>query len=119
MVKDLVFPQFHLNGPMAIKYPLPPDIGSRLEEVADFCRQNGIVRMALFGSILRGEAGPDSDLDLLVEFEAGRTPGFHFFDLQDQLSILFGRTVDLETPGFLSPEIRARVLIDSKVLYAA
>lgn len=105
--------------PMNSTNPLPSDIGSRLEEVADFCRQNGIVRMALFGSTLHGEARPDSDLDLLVEFETGRTPGLRFFELQDQLSALFGRTVDLETPGFLSPDIRARVVAEARVLYAA
>ena len=96
-----------------------PDIDSRLEELAMFCRRNGIVRMAMFGSTLHGEAGPDSDLDLLVEFAAGRTPGFHFFDLQDQLSTLFGRAVDLETTAFLAPDIRARVMREAKVLYAA
>ena len=99
--------------------PISPDIDSRLGEVAAFCRRNGIRRMALFGSTLRGEAGPGSDLDLLVEFEAGRTPGFHFFDLQDQLSTLFGQKVDLETPGFLAPDIRARVMHEARVLYAA
>ena len=104
---------------MASHPPLPPEIDSRLGEVASFCRQNGIVRMALFGSILRGEARPDSDLDLLVEFETGRTPGFRFFEMQDQLSALFGRTVDLETPGFLAPDIRVRVLSEARVLYAA
>lgn len=98
---------------------IPLDIDSRLGELAAFCRQNGIVRMALFGSTLHGEARPDSDLDLLVEFEVGRTPGFRFFEMQDQLSALFGRTVDLETPGFLSPDIRARVLAKARVLYAA
>jgi hypothetical protein len=104
---------------MAPDHRLPPDIDSRLGEVAAFCRHNGIVRMALFGSTLRGEARRDSDLDLLVEFETGRTPGFRFFELQDQLSALFGRTVDLETPGFLSPEIRARVVSEARVIYAA
>lgn len=104
---------------MASNYSLPPDIDSRLGEVAEFCRTNGIVRMALFGSTLRGEARPDSDLDLLVEFAMGRTPGFRFFEIQDQLSALFGRTVDLETPGFLSPDIRAQVLAEAQVLYVA
>lgn len=104
---------------MASNRPLPPDIGSRLGELAEFCRTNGIVRMALFGSTLRGEARPDSDLDLLVEFERGRTPGFRFFEMQDQLSSLFGRTVDLETLGFLAPDIRVRVLSEAQVLYAA
>ena len=104
---------------MTLNRALPPEISSRLKEVAVFCQQNGIARMALFGSTLRGEAGPDSDLDLLVEFETGRTPGFRFFEMQDELSMLFGRTVDLETPGFLAPEIRARVVSEARVLYAA
>lgn len=104
---------------MSFVTPLPPDIDSRLGELAAFCLQNGILRMALFGSTLRGEARLDSDLDLLVEFETGRTPGFRFFEMQDELSVLFGRTVDLETPGFLPPDIRARVLAEARVLYAA
>jgi predicted nucleotidyltransferase len=104
---------------MASNRPLPPEIGSRLGEVAAFCRQNGIARMALFGSTLRGENGLDSDLDLLVEFEKGRTPGFRFFELQDELSMIFGKTVDLETPGFLAPDVRARVVAEARVLYAA
>lgn len=103
-----------------IKPPLASfDLDSRLGEVAVFCKRNGIARLALFGSTLRGEAGPDSDLDLLVEFETGRTPGFRFFDLQDQLSQMLGRRVDLETPAFLAPDIRARVMTEARVLYAA
>ena len=104
---------------MASHPSLPPEIDSRLGELALYCRQNGIARVALFGSTLRGEDRPDSDLDLLVEFEAGRAPGFHFFEIQDQLTDLFGRTVDLETQGFLAPEFRAQVVAEAQVLYAA
>jgi len=104
---------------MASHPPLPPEIDSRLGELALYCQRNGIARVALFGSTLRGEARPESDLDLLVEFEAGRVPGFHFFEIQDQLTDLFGRTVDLETPGFLAPEVRTQVVAEAQVLYVA
>ena len=88
-----------------------------LPRLADLCRRRGIRRLSLFGSALRGELGPFSDVDLLVEFEPGRTLGLAFFDLQDELTTLIGRTVDLNTPGWLSPEFRAAVVREAEVLY--
>jgi len=65
-------------------------------------------------------ARPDSDVDVLVEFEAGHTPGYRLIDMQDELSeLLGGRPVDLVTPGFLNRRIRQRVLAEAEVLYAA
>ncbi len=88
------------------------------EALREFCRRNHIRRLALFGSVPRGEACPDSDLDVLVEFEPGHAPGLAFITIQDQLSALFGgRPVDLVTPKFLNPRIRERVLAEAEVLY--
>ena len=76
------------------------------------------VRVAyLFGSRATGRARPDSDLDVLVEFEDGHTPGFVFFDIQAELSRVVGRTVDLNTPQFLSPAIRDRVEAEAEIVF--
>ncbi|MBL8745469.1 MAG: nucleotidyltransferase family protein [Phycisphaerae bacterium] len=88
-------------------------------ELAAFCRKNGIRRLALFGSILRDDFTPASDVDVLVEFEPGRTPGFAFFGLQDELSELLGRRVDLNTPKCLSRYFADRVLAQARDLYVA
>lgn len=87
--------------------------------LAEFCRANHIRRLALFGSVLHGDATPDSDLDVLVEFESGHVPGLDFFRMQDELGELFGRPVDLNTPQFLSPYLRDRVLREAEVLFPA
>lgn len=89
------------------------------EALAEFCRRHRIRRLALFGSILREDFGPDSDVDVLVEFESGATPGFGFFGIQEELSALLGRKVDLNTPGFLSKYFRDEVLREAEDLYAA
>ena len=87
--------------------------------IADFCRRHRIRRLSLFGSVLRDDFRPDSDVDMLVEFEPGHVPGLAFFDMQDELSRLVGRRVDLNTAAFLSPYIRERVLAEARVLHAA
>ncbi len=89
--------------------------------LAAFCRQHGIRSLALFGSALREDFGPTSDVDLLIEFEAGRTPGFFgLFDLEEALGAFFGgRKVDLRTAEDLSPYFRADVLKSSRPLYDA
>jgi uncharacterized protein len=89
------------------------------DTIADFCRRHHIRRLALFGSVLRDDFGPDSDADVLVEFEPGHVPGLAFFDMQDELSALFGRQVDLNTPGFLSPYFRDAVLASASPIYDA
>lgn len=88
------------------------------DEIEELCRRCGIRRLAVFGSALRPDFRKDSDVDVLVEFEPGRTPGFAFFDIQDELSGLFGRKVDLNTPGFLNERIRERVQAEAEVLFA-
>ena len=89
--------------------------------LAAFCRQHGIRRLALFGSALRDDFGPESDVDILIEFEPGRTPGFFgLFDIEEALvPLLGGRKVDLRTAEDLSPYFRAEVLKSSRALYDA
>jgi|SRR6516165_1078243 predicted nucleotidyltransferase len=89
------------------------------ERLAGFCQRNHIHRLALFGSVLREDFGPDSDVDVLVEFEPGRIPGLRFFALERELSEILGRKVDLDTPNFISPYFRDRVLAEAKVQYVA
>ena len=90
--------------------------GERLQEL---CRKHGIRRLSLFGSRLRGEARPDSDIDLLVEFQPGASVGLRFFRIQDELAELFGHDVDLSTPGFLSPHFRDRIVHEAVGIYEA
>ena len=67
------------------------------EEIAAFCRRHHIQRMALFGSVLRDDFTPESDIDVLVEFAPGKTPGLAFITMQDELSEIFGQRVDMHT----------------------
>jgi hypothetical protein len=90
-----------------------------VETLADFCRDNGIKRMGLFGSILRDDFGPDSDIDVLVEFQPGVRVGLSFFRLQDELSLILGRRVDLNTPGFLSRHLRDEIAEEVEAVYVA
>ena len=97
-----------------------PGLHNISEDVlADFCRRNHIRKLALFGSVLRGEEGPDSDLDLLVEFEEGNEPGLlRLASMERALTALLGRKVDLRTPQDLSRYFRDEVLASSEVQYA-
>lgn len=89
------------------------------ERVAEFCRQNRIRRLALFGSVLRDDFGPDSDVDVLVEFEPATRVGLRFFELEQELGEIIGRKVDLSTLGFLSRHFRDEVLAEAEVQYDA
>ena len=89
------------------------------DRIAAFCRRHHIRRLALFGSVLRDDFTEDSDVDVLVEFEPGARTGLAFFDMQDELSALIGRGVDLNTPGFLGPHIRDKVLRETQDIYVA
>ncbi len=86
-------------------------------ELAAFCRRHHIRWLALFGSILRQDFGPESDVDVLVEFEPGHVPGLRFIGMQSELSRLFGRPVDLVTPKFLNERIRDQVLQRAEVQF--
>ncbi len=88
------------------------------DKITDFCRRHHIRKLAVFGSALRGDFAPDSDVDVLVEFQKGQEPGFAFFDMEAELSELIGRKVDLHTPGFLSRYFRDKVLREAEVQYA-
>lgn len=88
------------------------------DKIADFCRNNHIRRLALFGSVLRDDFDPDSDVDVLVEFEPGHIPGFAFFDMQEELSKLLRRKVELHTPKFLSRYFRDQVQEEAEIQYA-
>ena len=89
------------------------------QQIAEFCRRNHIRRLALFGSVLRDDFGPDSDLDVLVEFEPGTRVGLRFFRMEIELSEILARKVDLNTPGFLSDYFRDQVLAEAEVQYDA
>lgn len=85
--------------------------------IADFCEKYHIRKLSLFGSALRGELRPDSDIDLLVEFEEGHVPGFAFVSIEDELSVILGTKADLRTPAELSHRFRDRVLAEALPLY--
>lgn len=81
------------------------------------CRRYHVQRLALFGSVLREDFGPESDVDVLVEFEPGHTPGLGFVRLQRNLSDLLGRPVDLHTYRSLSRYFRDEVAREAEVQY--
>ena len=90
------------------------------EQVADFCRRNRIRRLALFGSVLRDDFGPDSDVNVLVEFEPSAHVGLlRLAGMEIELGEILARKVDLNTPGFLSDYFRAQVLAEAEVQYDA
>lgn len=89
------------------------------KRLASLCRAEGIKRLAVFGSALRPDFGPESDIDVLVEFEQDRTPGLLGISrLERELSPLFGqRRIDLRTPEDLSIYFREKVIAESEVQY--
>lgn len=87
-------------------------------DIAGFCQRHHIRRLALFGSALRADFKPSSDLDVLVEFTPGHVPGLAFWGLEDELSVVFGRRVDLNTPQDLSCYFRDSVVAEARTLYA-
>ena len=90
------------------------------QKLVDFCKAHRIRRLALFGSVLREDFTPGSDVDVLVEFEVDARVGMiRLAALENELSQLFGRKVDLNTPGFLSKYYRDRILNEAEVQYDA
>ena len=90
------------------------------EQIADFCRKHHIKWLALFGSVLREDFRPDSDVDVLVEFEEEHIPGFfRLMAMQEELSGILGRGADLRTPEDLSRYFRDQVAAAAEVQYAA
>jgi len=88
-------------------------------QIADFCRRHRIRKLSLFGSLLRDDFGPKSDVDVLVEFEPDARVGFFkLYDLEQELSQLFGgRRIDINTPNSLSKYFRDEVLAEAEVFY--
>jgi predicted nucleotidyltransferase len=102
---------------VALKEARVTQITLNQSQIADFCRKHHIRRLALFGSVLRDDFRPDSDVDVLVEFEPGHTPGLAFFSMEAELSNILGRKVDLNTPQFLSRYFRDAVQAEVEVQY--
>ena len=94
--------------------PLPVD------RIADLCRRYGVHELAVFGSAARGDMRPDSDIDILVEFQSNARVGLvKFASLVEELESLLGRRVDLVTKGGLKPRVRPSVLREAQVVYSA
>ncbi len=89
------------------------------QKISDFCRRHHIRKLALFGSVLREDFKPESDVDVLVEFEQGHVPGLAFFSMERELSEILNHKVDLNTPQFLSPYFRDQVLAEAEAQYVA
>ena len=87
------------------------------QQIQIFCQKHHIRQLSFFGSVVRDDFGPQSDIDVLVKFEPGYTPGLDFFLIEAELSRLVGRRVDLQTLNFLSPEIRNSVLAEAVPAY--
>lgn len=99
---------------------MSPHISINREAVTAFCRRHHIARLALFGSVLRDDFRPESDVDVLVEFEPGHVPGLRFVSIEREFSeLLHGRRVDMVTPKFLNARIRDHVLQSAEALYVA
>jgi predicted nucleotidyltransferase len=90
------------------------------KKLVEFCKRNHIRKLSIFGSAIRGELQPDSDIDLLVEFEEGHTPGlFSIVKMEMELAEMLGRKVDLRTPEDLSQYFRDEVMQNAKLQYQA
>ena len=100
-----------------IRRKLPIDVPR--QRIAEFCRRHHIRTLSLFGSVLREDFAPSSDVDVLVEFEEGCTPGLAFFRMEMELAELLGRPVDLNTPECLSRHFRDEVLAEAESVYDA
>ena len=99
---------------------MSPHITVDRDAVSAFCRRHHITRLALFGSVLGDDFTPDSDIDVLVEFETGHVPGLDFVAIERELStLLHGRRVDMVTAKFLNARIREQVLRQAEPLYVA
>ena len=99
---------------------LNPALDLPLEAIAELCRRYRVRELSLFGSALREDCGPDSDLDLLIEFEPGARASFVTLGrLERDLETVLGRKADLIPKGGLRPLIRGHVLSTAKILYAA
>ncbi len=100
--------------------PLASPISVPIDQIAEICRRYQVRELALFGSAVRDQLGPDSDFDVLVEFAPGVHIGLYKFGaLSDELAAVFGRKVDLVTKSGLKPWVRENVLGEARVIHAA
>lgn len=98
--------------PVQTGVPLPYD------KIAAFCEQHHIVRMWLFGSVLRDDFSPESDIDVLVQFHPDHVPGWEFYgSWAEELAAILGHPVDLGTPDSLRPWVKSRIMASAKVIY--
>ena len=117
-------PPFPVHRPPAPSIIVAMPLGLTIDPVclADLCRRHHISRLELFGSRAKGTARPDSDVDLLVTFEPGHTPGLEFFGLAEEFAAVLGRPVDLFTRDSVerspNPYKRASILSSAELLYA-
>lgn len=99
------------------------DVLSRLgvdpAALASLCARHHIRRLSAFGSVLRDDFGPESDVDLVAEFEPGAIIGLRFFDIRDELEHVLGRRVDLLSREYLRPAYSAEILSSSRDVYVA
>ena len=94
-------------------------IAYRKQALEAFCRRRHIAKLSFFGSVLREDFGPESDVDALVEFAPGHTPGLEIVDIEEELSALLGgRRVDMVNPKYLNRRVAPRVLASAEVQYA-
>jgi predicted nucleotidyltransferase len=98
---------------------MPPQVPIDRERLAAFCRRHHIRKLALYGSVLRNDFRPESDVDVLVQFEPGYVVGFRIVDIEEELGqLLGGRRIDLVSEKYLNPRLRKRVLASAEVQYA-
>jgi predicted nucleotidyltransferase len=89
-------------------------------EIAEICRRNKVRELSLFGSAVRGELRPDSDIDLLVDYFPDARPSLlDLIGMRNELSDLTGRRIDLGVKRALKPRYRERILAEAQVIYAA
>lgn len=88
-----------------------------LDVITRFCQERAIRRLALFGSVVRADFTPASDVDVLVEYLPGHHPGLMLFRHQDEFAEHLGRTVDLHTPASLSRHFRDEIMAEARLLY--
>lgn len=98
---------------------MSPEIHLKKEEIAVYCKQHHIAKLAVFGSALRDDFTQESDVDFLAVFEKGKEPGLiALAGMENELSEMVGRKADLRTPEDLSPRFREKVIASAEIQYA-
>jgi len=106
-------------SPPFTEYSWPVSIDLPLDRIAEICRRYGVTELAVFGSAVRDDFGPDSDVDFLYVLSEDSTLGWEIVDLRDELQEAVGRDVDIVPKNYLHWVIRDRVLAEAEVIYAA